>query len=49
MSTLHLDVDIGVAPAYQTRIREDIRMQPTIHTFQNAYQLLYLPSLTSKT
>jgi hypothetical protein len=44
-----LDTEIRVAPAYQTRIRDNIPIRPTIHTFNNAYQLLRLPLLTSKT
>jgi hypothetical protein len=39
----------GVALAYQTRIRDNIHIQPTLWTFHDAYQLLQLPSLTSKT
>jgi hypothetical protein len=41
-----LDTEIQVAPAYQTRIRDNIHIRPTIHTFNNAYQLLRLPLLT---
>jgi hypothetical protein len=44
-----LDVEIGVAPAYQTRTRDNVHIRPTVHTFHNAYQLLRLLSLTSKT
>jgi hypothetical protein len=44
-----LDTEIKVAPAYQTRIRDNIHIRPTVHTFNNAYQLLRLPLLTSKT
>jgi hypothetical protein len=44
-----LDDELGVAPAYQTRIRDDIYIRPLIGTFKNAYQLLRLPTLTSKT
>jgi hypothetical protein len=44
-----LDTEIQVAPAYQTRIRDNIHIRPTAHTFNNAYQLLRLPLLTSKT
>jgi hypothetical protein len=44
-----LDTEIKIAPAYQTRIRDNIHIRPTIHTFNDAYQLLRLPLLTSKT
>jgi hypothetical protein len=44
-----LDAEIGVAPAYQTRARDNIHIRPTVHTFNNAYQLLRLPLLPSKT
>jgi hypothetical protein len=44
-----LDSEIGVAPAYQARIHDDIHICPSINTFNNFYQLLCLPSLTSKT
>jgi hypothetical protein len=44
-----LDVDIGVAPAYQTRAQDNVHIRPTVPTFNNAYQLLRLPLLTSKT
>ncbi len=44
-----LDDYIRVAPAYQTRARDNVYIRPTIHTFNNAYQLLRLLSLTSKT
>jgi hypothetical protein len=44
-----LDADIGVAPAYQTRARDNVHIRPTVHTFNNAYQLLRLPFLRSKT
>ncbi len=40
---------MGVAPAYHTRIREGIAICPDLHTFNNAYHLLQLPSLTFKT
>jgi hypothetical protein len=43
-----LDSEIGTAPAYQIRIRDDIHICPTIPTFNNTYQLLRLPSLMSK-
>jgi hypothetical protein len=41
-----LDAAIGTAPAYQTRARDNIHIRPTIHTFNNACQLLRLPALT---
>ncbi len=44
-----LDAEIGVAPAYHTRTRDDINIRPTLQTFNNAFHLLCLPSLTSKT
>jgi hypothetical protein len=44
-----LDDEIGVAPAYHTRARDDVQIRPTVQTFNNAFQLLRLPSLTSKT
>jgi hypothetical protein len=44
-----LDDEIGVAPAYHTRTRDDIQIRPTIQIFNNAFHLLRLPSLTSKT
>ncbi len=44
-----LDADIGVAPAYQTRALDNVHIHPTVPTFNNAYQLLRLPLLTSKT
>jgi hypothetical protein len=44
-----LDAEIGVAPAYQTRTRDNVHIHPTIPTFNNAYQLLRLPSLMSMT
>ncbi len=44
-----LDVEIGVAPAYHTRTRDNIHIRPSIRTFQYAYQVLRLPTLTSKT
>ncbi len=43
-----LDAEIGVAPAYHTRTRDDIHIRPTLQTFNNAFHLLRLPSLTSK-
>jgi hypothetical protein len=44
-----LDAEIGVAPAYHTRTRDNIHIRPTLQTFNNAFHLLRLPSLTSKT
>jgi hypothetical protein len=44
-----LDGEIGVAPAYHTRIRDNIQIRPTTQVFNNAFHLLRLPSLTSKT
>jgi hypothetical protein len=44
-----LDAEIGIAPVYQTRTRDNILIRPTVHTFNNAYQLLRLPTFTSKT
>jgi hypothetical protein len=44
-----LDAEIEVAPAYQMRTWDNVYICPTIPTFTNAYQLLWLPSLTSKT
>jgi hypothetical protein len=44
-----LDEEIKVAPAYHTRVRDNIQIRPTIQIFNNAFHLLRLPSLTSKT
>jgi hypothetical protein len=44
-----LDTSIGVAPAYRTRIKDNLAVRPTQRTFTNAYQVLCLPALTSKT
>ncbi len=44
-----LDAEIGVALAYHTRARDNVHIRPTTQTFNNAFQLLRLPSLTSKT
>ncbi len=44
-----LDESIGVAPAYQTRIRDGIAICPGQRTFNSAYNLLHLPLITSKT
>ncbi len=38
-----------VAPACHTRIRDNIQIRPTLQIFNNAFHLLRLPSLTSKT
>ncbi len=38
-----------MAPAYRTRIRDDIAVRPTQRMFTNAYHVLRLPALTSKT
>jgi hypothetical protein len=43
------DAEIGMAPAYHTRARDNVHIRPTIQTFNNAFNLLRLPSLTSKT
>jgi hypothetical protein len=45
----HLDTFIEVVPDYLTRIRDEIAVQPDQLAFNNAYKLLQLPSLTSKT
>jgi hypothetical protein len=44
-----LDNEIGIAPTYQTRTRDNLHIRPTKRTFCNAYQVLRLPSLTYKT
>jgi hypothetical protein len=44
-----LDTDIGVAPAYQTRIRDGLAVRPSQRDFTNAYNILRLPTITSKT
>jgi hypothetical protein len=44
-----LDATIGIAPAYQTRARDSLHIRPIVHIFNNAYHLLRLPGLTSKT
>ncbi len=44
-----LDTSIGVAPAYHTRIWDGIAIRPSQRALNNAYNLLRLPSLTSKT
>jgi hypothetical protein len=44
-----LDTFIGVAPAYHTRIRDNLAVCPTQWGFTNAYSILQLLTLTSKT
>ncbi len=44
-----LDKALGVNHAYKTRIRNGINVQPSLSAFNNACQLLWLPSPTSKT
>jgi hypothetical protein len=44
-----LDTSIGVAPAYRTRIRDNLAVRLTQRMFNNAYHVLRLPALTSKT
>jgi hypothetical protein len=44
-----LDESIGMAPAYQTRIRDGIAIRPGQRAFTNAYNLLRLPLIASKT
>jgi hypothetical protein len=44
-----LDTSIGVAPAFRTRIRDNLAVRVTQRTFNNAYHVLRLPTLTSKT
>ncbi len=44
-----LDESIGVAPAYQTRIRDGIAIRPNQRAFMHGYNLLRLPLITSKT
>jgi hypothetical protein len=44
-----LDVAIGVAPAYHTRIRDGLAVRPSQRDFTNAYGILRLPAITSKT
>jgi hypothetical protein len=44
-----LDTSTGVAPAYRTRIRDGIAIRPSQRAFNNAYDLLRLPTITSKT
>ncbi len=44
-----LDTSIGVAPAFRTRIRDNLAVRLTKRMFNNAYHVLRLPALTSKT
>jgi hypothetical protein len=44
-----LDGAIGVAPAYHTRIRDGLAVRPSQRDFTNAYGILRLPTITSKT
>jgi hypothetical protein len=44
-----LDTSIGIAPAYRTRIRDGIAIRPSQRAVNNAYDLLRLPTITSKT
>ncbi len=44
-----LDVAIGVAPAYHSRIRDGLAVRPSQRDFTNAYGILRLPAITSKT
>jgi hypothetical protein len=44
-----LDTTIGVAPAYRTRIRENIAIRPTQRMFNNTYHILRLPALSRET
>jgi hypothetical protein len=44
-----LDTTIGVAPSYQTRIRDGLAVRPSQRDFTNAYSILRLPTITSKT
>jgi hypothetical protein len=44
-----IDTAIGVAPAYQTRIRDGLAVRPSQKDFTNAYNILRLPAITSKT
>jgi hypothetical protein len=44
-----LDNTIGVAPSYQTRIRDGLAVRPSQRDFTNAYNILRLPTITSKT
>ncbi len=44
-----LDTVIGVAPSYHTRIRDGLAVRPSQRDFTNAYNILCLPTITSKT
>ncbi len=44
-----LDNEIGVAPSYRTRIRDGLAVRPSQRDFTNAYTILRLPMITSKT
>jgi hypothetical protein len=44
-----LDTAKGVAPAYNTRIRDNIKVFASLWTFNNAFHLLQLPVPSSKT
>ncbi len=44
-----LDTAIGVAPSYHTRIRGGLAVRPSQRDFTNAYNILRLPTITSKT
>jgi hypothetical protein len=44
-----LDTPRGVAPAYHTSIRDNLAVHPSQRDFTNAYSILRLPTLTSKT
>ncbi len=44
-----LDSANEVAPAYRTRIRDNIAIRPSQREFNNAYHVLRLPVITSKT
>jgi hypothetical protein len=44
-----LDADIVVAPAFKTRIRDNLAVRPSQRDFTNAYNILRLPAITSKT
>jgi hypothetical protein len=44
-----LDTAIGIAPAYHTRIRDGLTVRPSQRDFTNAYNILRLPTITSKT
>jgi hypothetical protein len=44
-----LDNEIGVAPSYRTRIRDELAVRLSQKDFTNAYTILRLPMITSKT